>query len=88
MIDVADGASIGSTEAAAELAFGAQLRSYRFDKYKTKQKPEQKPSLNRLTDRYRRREGRETCLSAAREDRGSGVYDPRFGFGAGKRDLP
>src|SRR5260370_493588 len=49
MIDVAEGASIGSTEAAAELAFGAQLRSYRFDKYKTKQKPEQKPSLNRLT---------------------------------------
>ncbi len=49
MIDVADGASIGSTEAAAELAFGAQLRSYRFDKYKTRQKPEQKPSLNRLT---------------------------------------
>jgi leucyl aminopeptidase len=48
MIDVADGASIGSTEAAAELAFGAQLRSYRFDKYKTKQKPEQKPPLNRL----------------------------------------
>src|SRR5947209_18392500 len=49
MIDVAEGAPIGSTEAAAELAFGAQLRSYRFDKYKTKQKPEQKPSLNRLT---------------------------------------
>ncbi|HEY2756784.1 MAG TPA: M17 family peptidase N-terminal domain-containing protein, partial [Pseudolabrys sp.] len=49
MIDAAEGASIGPTEAAAELAFGAQLRSYRFDKYKTKQKPEQKPSLNRLT---------------------------------------
>ena len=49
MIDVAEGASIGATDAAAELAFGAQLRSYRFDKYKTKQKPEQKPSLNRLT---------------------------------------
>ena len=49
MIDVADGASIGSTEAAAELAFGAQLRSYRFDKYKTKQKPEQKLSLGHLT---------------------------------------
>jgi leucyl aminopeptidase len=48
MIDAAEGASIGATEAAAELAFGAQLRSYRFDKYKTKQKPEQKPSLNRL----------------------------------------
>jgi leucyl aminopeptidase len=49
LIDVAEGALIGPTEAAAELAFGAQLRSYRFDKYKTKQKPEQKPSLKRLT---------------------------------------
>jgi leucyl aminopeptidase len=49
MLDIGEGASIGSTEAAAELAFGAQLRSYRFDKYKTKQKPEQKPSLARLT---------------------------------------
>jgi leucyl aminopeptidase len=49
MLDVGEGAPIGSTEAAAEFAFGAQLRSYRFDKYKTKQKPEQKPSLARLT---------------------------------------
>jgi leucyl aminopeptidase len=49
MIDIADEAPIGQSEAAAELAFGAQLRSYRFDKYKTKQKPEQKPSLSRLT---------------------------------------
>ena len=49
MIDLADGAPIGQSEAAAEIAFGAQLRSYRFDKYKTKQKPEQKPSLSRLT---------------------------------------
>jgi leucyl aminopeptidase len=49
VIDVAETAAIGQTEAAAELAFGAQLRSYRFDKYKTKQKPEQQPSLTRLT---------------------------------------
>lgn len=49
MLEVAEGASIAPTEAAAELAFGAQLRSYRFDKYKTKQKPEQKPSPARLT---------------------------------------
>jgi leucyl aminopeptidase len=48
-IEVADGAPVGQAEAAAELAFGAQLRSYRFDKYKTKQTPEQKPSLARLT---------------------------------------
>lgn len=33
---------------AAEIAFGAQLRSYRFDKYLTKQKPEDKPSLKSL----------------------------------------
>src|SRR5262249_47586694 len=49
MIDVAEGSPIHQTEAAAEIAFGAHLRSYRFDKYKTKQKPEQKPSLARLT---------------------------------------
>ena len=36
-------------DVAANAAFGASLRSYRFDKYKTKQKPEQKPSLQRLT---------------------------------------
>ncbi len=48
-VDVADEAPIGAAEAAAELALGAQLRTYRFDKYKTKQKPEQKPSLTRLT---------------------------------------
>jgi len=49
VIEVDDGAPIGQAEAAAQLAFGAQLRSYRFDKYKTKQKPEQKPSLQTLT---------------------------------------
>ncbi len=48
-VDVGEGAPIGAAEAAAELAFGVRLRSYRFDKYKTKEKPEQKPSLTRLT---------------------------------------
>lgn len=48
-IDVADGAPVGAAEAASALAFGVRLRSYRFDKYKTRQKPEQKPSLARLT---------------------------------------
>ncbi len=36
------------SQAAADLAFGTRLRSYRFDKYRTKEKPEQKPSLNDL----------------------------------------
>ena len=48
-IDIGENALIGEPQAAAELAFGAQLRSYRFDKYKTKQKPEQEPSLASLT---------------------------------------
>ena len=48
-IDLAEGSPIDAARAAAQLAFGAQLRSYRFDKYKTKQKPEQKLSLGRLT---------------------------------------
>jgi leucyl aminopeptidase len=48
-VDVAEGAPISPAEAAAHLAFGARLRSYRFDKYKTKQKPEQKASLGRVT---------------------------------------
>ncbi len=48
-VEVGDAAPIAAAEAAAALAFGAQLRCYRFDKYKTKEKPEQKPSLARLT---------------------------------------
>jgi leucyl aminopeptidase len=34
---------------AAEVAFGAVLRAYRFDKYRTKEKPEDKPKLNKIT---------------------------------------
>jgi leucyl aminopeptidase len=48
-IDVGEDAPISQTEAAAQLAFGARLKAYRFDKYKTKQKPEQKASLDHLT---------------------------------------
>jgi leucyl aminopeptidase len=48
-VDVADEAPVAAGDAAAALAFGASLRSYRFDKYKTKQKPEQKRSLAQLT---------------------------------------
>src|SRR5215216_6427045 len=44
-IDLGDSAKLKPAEAGAQLAFGASLRAYRFDKYRTKQKPEQKPSL-------------------------------------------
>ncbi|HNB26585.1 MAG TPA: leucyl aminopeptidase [Alphaproteobacteria bacterium] len=41
-------AKLSEAEIAANVAYGARLRSYRFDKYKTKEKPEQKPSLKRF----------------------------------------
>jgi leucyl aminopeptidase len=48
-VDTGDAAKLKPAEAAAQLAFGAELRAYRFDKYRTKQKPEQKPSLQTIT---------------------------------------
>jgi|HubBroStandDraft_1064217.scaffolds.fasta_scaffold00007_100 leucyl aminopeptidase len=36
-------------EAAAQIAFGARLRGYRFDKYRTRLKPDQLPSLKKFT---------------------------------------
>jgi leucyl aminopeptidase len=49
LLDRVAGAPLDLAEAAAQFAYGARLRSYRFDKYRTKQKPEQKPSLERLS---------------------------------------
>ena len=43
------GAAINQTALAANIAFGARLRGYRFDRYKTKEKEEQKPSLKTIS---------------------------------------
>lgn len=43
------GATGTAAQRAVELAYGAVLRSYRFDKYRTKEKPEKKPSMRKLT---------------------------------------
>jgi leucyl aminopeptidase len=48
-IDPGQSAPVRPGEAAAHLALGAALRAYRFDKYRTKEKPEQKPSLGAVT---------------------------------------
>jgi len=48
-VDAVDGCSMAPAEMAAELALGARLRSYRFGKYMTKEKDEDKPSLGALT---------------------------------------
>jgi leucyl aminopeptidase len=48
-IDKVAGAGVNQPELAADLAYGARLRSYRFDKYRTKEKKEDKPTLKTLT---------------------------------------
>jgi leucyl aminopeptidase len=48
-IDVGDAASITPAVAASRLALGAVLRAYRFDKYRTTEGPERKPTLAALT---------------------------------------
>ena len=48
-IDDVDGSKMSAAEQAAEMAFGAQLRSYRFDKYRTKEKKSAKPTIKSLT---------------------------------------
>jgi len=49
VVDPVKGNRLQPAQVAAHIALGAQLRSYRFDKYKTKQKPEQKSALEQLT---------------------------------------
>ncbi|MGB9152499.1 MAG: leucyl aminopeptidase [Alphaproteobacteria bacterium] len=49
LIDQHKGLALEAGVAAAQAALGARLRSYRFDKYYTKQKPEQKQALKTLT---------------------------------------
>lgn len=40
---------LGTAALAAGIGYGARLRSYRFDRYRTKEKAEKKPRLKRLT---------------------------------------
>ena len=40
---------VSAGEAASRMAFGAKLRAYRFDKYRTKLEKDQKPALDKLT---------------------------------------
>lgn len=44
-VDPLEGSPLSAAEMAAELAFGMLLAIYRFDKYRTKEKPEDKPGL-------------------------------------------
>ncbi len=48
LVDEIAGAKIGPAALAAQIAYGARLRSYRFDKYRTTEKPDAKPTMKRL----------------------------------------
>jgi leucyl aminopeptidase len=43
------GVKLNAAEVAARFAFGARLAAYRFDRYRTTEKPEKKPSLKSVT---------------------------------------
>ncbi|MBP2290344.1 leucyl aminopeptidase [Azospirillum rugosum] len=49
LLDLPAGAGLAPADAAAELAFGGRLRSYKFDKYRTTEKKDAKPSLKKVT---------------------------------------
>jgi leucyl aminopeptidase len=49
IVDSVKDAAAEASERAARYAYGALLRSYRFDKYRTKEKPEEKPSIRKVT---------------------------------------
>ncbi|WP_295136496.1 leucyl aminopeptidase [uncultured Reyranella sp.] len=49
VVDPVKGSRLSPAQIAAHIALGIRLRNYRFDKYKTKDKPEQKLSLQQVT---------------------------------------
>lgn len=49
LVDGLDRSALSAPEMAARIASGARLRAWRFDKYRTREKPEDKPSLRKLT---------------------------------------
>ncbi len=76
MVDAIEGCKLSAAEIAAELALGARLRSYRFDKYRTKEKKEEKPSLKGL--QFRCREPARAHAAFALKDRvADGVFFTR-----------
>lgn len=49
VVELPKGCSLSNAELASELAYGALLKSYRFDKYHTKKPADQRAQLNALT---------------------------------------
>jgi leucyl aminopeptidase len=72
-LDALDGCPLAPGEMVAEAAFGARLAAYRFDKYRTKQKEEDKPTLETLT-LMSDKAGDAEAAAAPRQRVGDGVY--------------
>lgn len=49
LVETPEGCELGDDTFASEMAYGALLKSYRFDKYRTQLKDDQKPALTELT---------------------------------------
>ncbi|SDE61918.1 leucyl aminopeptidase [Rhodospira trueperi] len=47
--DLPEDAPVSAVEAAARVAMGATLGGFRFDRYRTREKPEEKPALRKVT---------------------------------------
>jgi leucyl aminopeptidase len=71
---------------AARVALGAALRAWRYDRYRTKLKDKQKPTLERSHHR-RRGDGRRSALDQRWAPVSKGVADPRAGHRAGQHHL-
>ena len=72
-LDAPDGCPLSLEEMVGEAAFGAHLAAYRFDKYRTKQKEEDKPTLETLTLMSANTAAAEAA-AAPRQRVGDGVY--------------
>ena len=64
-IDSVDGSALSAADMAADVALGVRLGSYRFDKYRTKQQEDKKPTLQRVQ------------LMCADPDSAQEAYEPR-----------
>ena len=86
-VDAPKGSKLGDATFAAHFANGVRLRAYRFDKYRTTEKPDAKPRLVRSGGAYRRPAGARRRYAPSRQHDRIGAADPRPGQRAGQCDL-
>ena len=80
VVDMLEGAEQGEAVLAAHVGYGALLRSYRFDKYKTKDKAKNKPSLTKVAVATADPTAARNTLRSLASDRARGLRHPGFGL--------